>query len=59
MAKKRSNRNSITITLVSIAIGLVALILNRSLFDLFFVPIVIGVLWRDADRIGAPAKAAL
>jgi hypothetical protein len=52
MAKKRGNRNSITIALVSIIVGLVALILNRSLFDLFFVPIVIGVLWRDADRIG-------
>jgi hypothetical protein len=56
MAKKKSNRNSITIALVSIVIGLVALIFTRSIFDLFFVPIVIGVLWRDADRIGELQK---
>jgi len=56
MAKESSNRNSLTIALVSIVLGLTALIFNRSIFDLFFVPIVIGFLWRDANRIGVLQK---
>ena len=43
---------SAAIWMVSIFSGIVALALTQSIFNLFFVPIVIGILWDYTRRVG-------
>jgi hypothetical protein len=41
---------------VSIFLGVVALAFTQSIFNLFFVPIIVGVLWNSTNRIGRLEK---
>lgn len=49
MAKK--NLDSIAIGIVAVFVGLVALAFTQSIFDLFFVAVVVGVLWSDSNKL--------
>ena len=51
MARKRSNWDSIAIGFIAVFVGLVAFAFTQSIFNLFFVAIVIGVLWSDSNNL--------
>jgi len=52
MPKKSSNNwDGIAIGVVSVFLGLVALVFTQSIFNLFFVPIVVAVLWNYTSKV--------
>lgn len=52
----KSIANDVVMWLTCIILGLVALVFTQSIFNLFFVPIVVGVLWNSSNRIGRLEK---
>jgi len=51
MSKSNSNWNAVAIGFISIFIGLVSFAFTQSIFNLFFVPLIIYVLWSHTDRV--------
>ena len=51
MSKSSSNWDAIAIGIVSIFLGLVAFAFTQSIFNLFFVPIIIAVLWSYTNKV--------
>ena len=51
MSKANGFWDSAAIWPVSIVLGFVALAFTQSIFNLFFVPIVVAVLWNCTDKI--------
>lgn len=50
MAKSSGNWDAIVIGIASILIGLFAMAFTQSIFNLFFVAIVVAVLWNYTDK---------
>jgi hypothetical protein len=51
MSKSNSNWDAVAIGIVSIFLGIVAFALAQSIFNLFFVPIIIAVLWSYTNKV--------
>ena len=49
--KSSSNWDAIAIGVVSVFLGLVALAFTQSIFNLFFVPIIVAVLWSYTNKV--------
>jgi hypothetical protein len=50
MPKTHSNWEAVAIGILSILLGLVAFVFSQSIFNLFFVSIVVAVLWNYTDK---------
>ncbi len=48
---KSNSWNAIAIGVISVFLGLVAFAFTQSIFNLFFVPIIIAVLWDYTDKV--------
>jgi len=51
MPKSNTIWNAVAIWVVSVFVGLVAFAFTQSIFMLFFVPIVVGVLWDSTNKV--------
>ena len=58
MSKSSNSWNAVAIGIVSVFLGLVAFAFTQSIFNLFFVPIVVAVLWEHGDWGSNAAKLA-
>ncbi len=56
MSKSNSSWNDLIIGIVSVFIGFVAFAFTQSIFNLFFVAIVVGVLLDYVDKVGRLEK---
>ncbi len=51
MSKSSSNWDAVAIGIISVFLGLVAFAFTQSIFNLFFVPVIIAVLWSYTDKV--------
>jgi hypothetical protein len=53
---KSNNSQAVLIGVFSVVLGLVAFALSGSIFNIFFVPVVIGVLWDYSNKLSDVEK---
>ncbi len=51
MSKSSSNWDAVGIGIICVFLGLVAFAFTQSIFNLFFVPIIIAVTWSYTDKV--------
>ncbi len=51
MTKKPSNWDALAIGIISVFLGLISVAFTGSVFNLFFVAMVVGVLWSDSNKL--------
>jgi Ca2+-dependent lipid-binding protein len=51
MSKSYSSWDSVAIAIVSIFLGFVAFAFTQSIFNLFFVSIIVAILWNYTDKV--------
>ncbi len=51
MSSTTSNWDAVAIGIVSIFLGVVAFAFTQSIFELFFVPVIIAVLWSYTSKV--------